>query len=273
MGKRLKIYTLSIILSISLVFSFVAPAFAIQNGQTDGENHPYVVMCVFDVNGKPAWRTTGFLISPTVVITAGHGTYGTSGARVTNSTNIPNAPVGGYPGSGSWAHEAIARYTYPEYLAVPSNGLPGFDAYDIGIVILSQPINLAKYAELPEPGLVDKLRKMASIDLVGYGVNYQNRGKGFLPDDWAWERERYYAPADIVPSQSVISDMFVKITANPAKGKGGTTFGDSGGPILLAGTDIVIANNSFVNNYNCDGVTYAQRIDIPDILNWIKNPY
>ena len=274
MMKKTRIPVLAFILSVALILCIALPAGAIQFGTPDDGGHPYVVMCVFDYMGSPAWRTTGFLISPTVVITAGHGTDGTSGGRVTNSENIP--PYTGnptdYPFPGPWAVEAAAIYTHPDYRTGlgPGNGLPQFDSYDVGIVILSEPIVLAEYAELPTANLVDTLSIMTDVDLVGYGVNEQERGGGVFPyDAWTWERMRYYAPAKIVPSQDCISDMFVKLTANPGQGKGGTTFGDSGGPILLAGTNIVIANNSFVTNVNCDGVTYAQRVDIPDVLDWI----
>ena len=273
MMKKARIPVLAFALSIALILCIVLPIGAIQFGTPDNDDHPYVVMCVFDVGGNPAWRTTGFLISPTVVITAGHGTYGASGGRVTNSENIP--PYTGnptdYPFPGPWAVEASEIYTHPDYRVYPGPGLPEFDAYDVGIVILSEPIVLAEYAELPDPNLVETLSNMAGVDLVGYGVNEQQRGGGVSPyGAWTWERMRYYAPAKVVPSQDCISDMFVKLTANPGQGKGGTTFGDSGGPILLAGTNIVIANNSFVTNANCDGVTYAQRIDIPEVLDWIS---
>jgi hypothetical protein len=271
MTNKARMAVLGLVLSVAFVLCTVLPVAAIQFGSPDNGNHPYVVMCVFDVDGTPMWRTTGFLISPTVVITAGHGTYGTSGGRVTNSASIPTWGVDGYPYPGAWAVEAAAIYTHPDYRAYPSPGLPGFDAYDVGIVILSKPIVLDEYATLPDPHLVDTLGCMAGVDLVGYGVNYQQRGGGQDPyAAWRWYRERYYAPANIVPSQDCISDMFVKVTANPGRGKGGTTFGDSGGPILLAGTNIAIANNSFVTDNNCDGVTYAQRIDIPEVLDWIN---
>ncbi len=272
MMKKARIPVLALVLSVAFILCTALPAGAIQFGTPDDGNHPYVVMCVFDVGGSPAWRTTGFLISPYVVITAGHGTYGTSGGRVTNSENIP--PYTGnptdYPFPGPWAVEAAAIYTHPDYRVYPGPGLPEFDAYDVGLVILSEPIVLAEYAELPAANLVETLSNMAAVDLVGYGVNEQQRGGGVSPyDAWTWERMRYYAPANIVPGQGRISDMFVKVTANPGQGKGGTTFGDSGGPILLAGTNTVIANNSFVTNANCSGVTYAQRIDIPEVLDWI----
>jgi len=274
MMKKARIPVLALVLSVMFILCTVLPAGAIQFGTPDDGNHPYVVMCIFDVGGFPAWRTTGFLISSTVVITAGHGTYGTSGGRVTNSETIP--PYTGnatdYPFPGPWAVEAAEIYTHPDYRTGlgPGNGLPQFDSYDVGIVILSEPICLCEYAALPDPYLVDTLSNMAGVDLVGYGVNEQQRGGGVPPYyTWTWERMRYYAPANVVPGQGRISDMFVKLTANPGQGTGGTTFGDSGGPILLAGTNIVIANNSFVTNANCDGVTYAQRIDIPDVLDWI----
>jgi hypothetical protein len=274
MMKKARIPVLALALSVMFILCTVLPAGAVQFGTPDNSEHPYVVMCVFDVGGSPAWRTTGFLISPYVVVTAGHGTYGTSGARVTNSENIPTYGVGGYPGVGTWAVEASAIYTHPLYRAVPGPGLPQFDAYDVGIVILSEPIYVDEYAQLPTANLVDTLPNMAGVDLVGYGVNYQQHGGGQSPDAaWRWYRERYYAPANIVPSQDCISDMFVRLTANPGQGKGGTTFGDSGGPIFVAGTNIVIANNSFVSNYNCSGVTHAQRIDIPAVLDWINGGY
>ena len=38
-------------------------------------------------------------------------------------------------------------------------------------------------------------------------------------------------------------------------------YGDSGGPNLLGGTDIILAINSNVTNGSCAGVKYSNRID------------
>jgi trypsin len=58
---------------------------------------------------------------------------------------------------------------------------------------------------------------------------------------------------------------------NPGGGSGGTCFGDSGGPDLLADTDIVLGVNSYVTNVNCAGVGYSFRIDTSAVLAWINS--
>ena len=46
----------------------------ITNGVPDGAAHPAVVLIVMDIAGSPAFRCSGTLLSPTVVLTAGHCT-------------------------------------------------------------------------------------------------------------------------------------------------------------------------------------------------------
>jgi hypothetical protein len=80
-----------------------------------------------------------------------------------------------------------------------------------------------------------------------------------------------YAPSQLVSGNFVHSDEFLRIALNASRGSGGTCFGDSGGPDLLGGTDTVLGVNSYVTNVNCSGVGYAQRIDIPEVLDWIES--
>ena len=62
----------------------------------------------------------------------------------------------------------------------------------------------------------------------------------------------------------------MRLALNPGGGSGGTCFGDSGGPDLLAGSSTVLAVNSYVTNSNCAGVGYSSRVDIPEVLAWIN---
>ncbi len=67
------------------------------------------------------------------------------------------------------------------------------------------------------------------------------------------------------------SDNLMKVTGNPGGDKGGSCFGDSGGPALLGGTNTVLAVTSFGTNVNCSGVGYYTRVDVSDRLAWIES--
>jgi hypothetical protein len=253
------------------------------NYQPDGEDHPYVGLLVFDAApGVPAWRCTGSLISPNVVVCAGHCTDGAVAARIWFDDDVTydnvEFPLYPYGGPGSGAIEGTP-YTNPDYdglIDEPGNGIPTFAYRDVGIVVLDEPVFLDEYAELPDAGLVDTLAVKTDVDLVGYGVQYQALVPGNeLPQPppynrWTGPRIRNFATAELVSGKFSWSDEFVQCTANPGRGKGGTAFGDSGGPVLLGGTNTILAVNSYVTNINCKGVTYHSRIDVPEVLEWIN---
>jgi len=90
------------------------------------------------------------------------------------------------------------------------------------------------------------------------------------PPGWTGLRIRLYAPSEMVSKNFVHSAEFMRLALNPGGGTGGTCFGASGGPDLLGGTNTVLAVNSYVTNYNCAGVGYSSRVDIPEILEWIN---
>ncbi|MBZ5514215.1 MAG: S1 family peptidase [Acidobacteriia bacterium] len=257
-------YLLVWVTLLGMALGSVRSAPAITNGQPDGTGHPYVGVLVFDVDGEPAWLCTGSLIAPTVVLTAGHCTDGAAGARVWFDSQVtdPNFPYG-----GGTSIEATAIHTHPDFCIGCARGLPGFDTHDVGIVILSEEVTGKGFAALPTQGFVDLLPMNTAVTLVGYGGQEQTRG--IPPHRWLINISRYFAPAQLVQSNDRMSDEYIKLTANPAQGKGGTCFGDSGGPDLLG--NIVLAVNSLVTNGNCAGVTYSNRIDTAYALAFIDS--
>lgn len=261
--KRVAFVTLIV---LALTISTVGIAFAVTNGTPDGTNHPYVGLLVFDdAPGHPAWRCSGSLIAPHVVLTAGHCTDGAVAARVWFAPDLTGNPD--YPKGGPSAVEGTP-HTFPGFCIGCGKGLPGFAMGDAGIVVLNSDVTTQGFAALPAAGLVNTLAMNSPVDLVGYGVQEQLHGGG-MPV-WTGLKERFFAPSLLIASNDVLQSTFLKLTANPAQGKGGTCFGDSGGPDLQGGSNVVLGVNSFVTNNNCKGVTYSFRIDQQPVLDWIS---
>jgi hypothetical protein len=150
---------------------------------------------------------------------------------------------------------------------------------DVAVVTLDEPVpegRVSRYARLPTAGEADSLPNRASLDLVGYGVQQQLQLPGKYVHKpppffrWAGAGQRMRATSELVAGNFAHSEGFLRFTLNgDGTGSGGTCFGDSGGPDLVAGTDTVLAVNSYLTNYNCSGVGYSQRVDVPDVLAWI----
>jgi hypothetical protein len=253
-----------------------------------------------NADGVPLWRCSGSLISPTVFLTAGHCTeppaahveiWFDEGPILTDpdyAAAVAASPSGvvscddspdfdGYPCVGDVGG---TPHPNPDFCIGCGKGLPGFAQRDVGVVALDSAVPttlVSRYAELPEPREVDSLARGTRIDVVGYGVQFQAQIPGSqLPKPppfyrWTGPRQRLWAPTELVSKNFTHSSEFLRLAMNPSGGSGGTCFGDSGGPDLLGGTDTVLGVNSYVTNYNCSGVGYSQRVDVPEVLDWIES--
>lgn len=227
----------------------VSPANAVRGGTADGEDHPYVAF----VRSGP-FVCTGTAISQRLVVTAAH-CFDTAGAPVlvTFDTNR-RSPTAVFHG-GTWHPD-------PQFCA----RCGAVATHDLAVVVLDEPAPRPRYAQLPAAGLVDTLPNKTRVDLVGYGVEEFVHGGG-PPAPARPSGLRMTAPAELHSSKA--GDEFVKLSATDSQDKGAACFGDSGGPNLLAGTDILLAVNSFAGNAQCNGLTYSYRLDTAAALGFI----
>ena len=258
---------------------FTSPAYAITgNYKEDEGEHPYVCLVgVYDENHKWLWRGSGSLISPTVVLTAGHVTespaaYATIWLDEEIAYDPQNPDPDGYPNYGKGTANGIP-YTHPDFgYYTEKNGLVGFIANDVGVVVLDTPVALVEYGKLADVGTVDNLKVGTDVTFVGYGVQYQVNPRWMGPRNaWTGIRARFYATANLLSNDYAISSTFMKCSANAAQGKGGTAFGDSGGPALLGSTNTILAVTSFGANSNCAGAGYYCRVDNPVVWEWVND--
>ena len=259
--RRIIVAALAAILAALVVL----PAYAIRYGEPDNNEHPYVGLAVFnDADTKPMWRCSGTLISPTVFLTAGHCTEPPAeSATIWFEEDIRNGSALGYPFGGSTSVTGTP-YTHPQY------NPDAFFLFDLGVVVLDSPVELDKYGVLPKLGAVDALvsgkgKKDKTITAVGYGLQSV---RPVLSQD----RLRLKADLQIVNVNGTGgipkgTSMFVSGDA----AKGGTCFGDSGGPQFQKGTNIILAVTSFGLNGNCTGVGGGYWIDEADDLEWINS--
>jgi hypothetical protein len=269
-----------IILIIALCTGIILSAFSgsalaiTGNSQTDST--PYVCIVVLfsdEARTQPISYGTGVLISPTLVVTAGHCVVGGAAVSVcfdqhptvtvtqTGMTYSTNQPI----------YTGVAQ-VYPPYVASLIAGAKPSEALkssDVAIIQLDEPVKeVTAYPTLPTVGLADTLKAGTSLQVIGYGVQEQTQPK----NTWIGSFQRSSATVNLLSANFQGSDKYLKCSANAAQGKGGIAYGDSGGPTIYSinGQSILLAVNAYVNNGNCAGVTYHTRIDNPMVLSWIS---
>jgi len=259
--RHMRHRVLVILAAIAVACLAASPTVAITNGQPDGDGHPYVGVAIQFIPDMPGFVTvcSGSALSSTKFLTAAHCFDPADPVFVSYKSGPPFSLAADFT-QGTF-------YPDPDWCLGCGPGLPGFDTHDVAVIILDHRSNPGSFAALPSVGLVDTLPMGTKVDLVGYGVQDFVRGGGKPGQVFLFTR--YFAPSLLVQSNNVQSVEFIKLTANPAAG-GGTCFGDSGGPDLLGGTNTILAVNSYVTNGNCSGVTYSNRVDSEQVLDFIN---
>ena len=256
--------------ALALTIGAASPAAAIRYGEPDDGEHPFVGLMIAVVDGEPAWRCSGTLLSPTHFLTAGHCTDGADSAIVWFEEDLRDAGAVGYPTGGETSVTG-RTYVHPAYDA------DAFYRHDLGMVVLDDSVELERYGVLPEEGDVDQFLEgrrsgRRLFTAVGYGLQRSMPEPTGLTSA---ERVRLQATLAIINEDAAFGEKKAGNTVlftNNAAG-GGTCDGDSGGPIFVAGTDVVAAVTSFGLNARCAGTGGGYRVDTGDDLDWLEQEF
>ena len=293
--KKLLLASIS---AVALAISAMAPVHAITYGEPDADEHPYVGFMIFFEPDEPGWYScSGTLLDATTFLTAGHCTFGigtggksTEGDSGGNDVWVTFAESDVlkdwpkrtpeitedelYAARSAWLDDSDGytrgtSYPHPEYdnfAQFPVN-------YDVGVVELSDGVNLAEYGVLAPIGTVEtmagrtgKSRNSALVENVGYGIqSIQPK-----PQD---DSTRYKSTSRIVEINGNASKGGNLHTSNNPSvkgGAGGTCFGDSGGPVFKNDSNQILGVVSFGNSGTCHGADYSWRMDNADSYDFVE---
>ena len=280
-----------IIAPLALVLASVGlmagPAAAITGNSTSDFDHEYVGLIAFyDADGAFVHRCSGTLLSPTVFLTAGHCidiSDAGDGSLIGDSARIwfeqdagahydpvtEHDPVTGYPDTGGITASTFYGFGYAGLSLGKNSTIP--NTRDVGLVILDAPVQTAypdidTYAQLAPVGTLDSYGTgpSALVDQSGYRVSYDRGHDKFV---------------ESFRSRLQVTTWITSLSTGPAGGysvqiaapRGGTCFGDSGGPTLLHDTDVQVAVTSWGFSPTCTGHSYEFRVDTADVQEWMES--
>jgi hypothetical protein len=300
----MRVKALFVLVAVMGLLGLSLPAQAIVNGQPDAEEHPFVGQLLFYVpdavdsrfTDPGSWYTcSGTLVSPTVVLTAGHCTFGIGKngkpttlaggndvwinfSEVPDYTNFP--PSADYIPDGNqqrYLDRKAALNADPNWLEATAYAHPEYDdarfwMHDLGVLVLDRPVASDRYGALPTLGLLDSLEKRKSKEIfeaVGYGLEGSKLNSSFGGDTRRKAQQRLVNLKGVGGAGGGISAKFSSNRGTNTTG--GTCFGDSGGPIFRGDSTTIVAVTSYGISPTCSDGTGGYRVDQSDDLEWMKS--
>jgi hypothetical protein len=271
----------TILSSLIVLAAFSGEAYGI-TGNIQSDTSPYVCVVVLfgSDQDNPIGYCSGVLISPKVVLTAGHSTLNADAASVCfDKDSIKYDIVNGeIVYTGNKPIYTGTPHTFPEYETIIDSGEPKgsniFSKSDIGLIVLDKPVEgIDNFPKLPTEGFSSMLAAKTYLKVIGYGAQFQTTPRnGGVKNSWIGTISCNSALTQLIPGNFAGNDKYLRLTANPSQNKGGIAFGDSGGPVLYQDSDdttsTVLAINAFVSSTSCAGVSYHTRIDTMQVLDW-----
>lgn len=244
----------------------------ITDGQLDGNGHPAVVLVLMEVLNKdgvsvPAFRCSGTLIAPKVVLTAGHCAGAPnefSAIRIFAEADVQHDPTYPFAG-GANTFEAESWASHPLFPTAP------FFLHDVGVIVLKNPVPetlvpAASYGRLPQLNQLDALRPRNSTRFTAVGYGVQRITPAFVVS----QRIRMFAEPHLIQiNVPGFTGNFSLLLSNNAS-TGGTCFGDSGGPNYLGKSNVIAGVTSFGLNGTCGGTGGVFRLDRQNVLDFVN---
>ncbi len=287
--KRLLLLAATLAASLVLL---AGPANAITGNFVEDNEHPFIGLVAFyDADGNFMWRCSGSLLTDRVFLTAGHCTDQDAEqspvmARIWFHQNVGGAfdpvtgaedPNTGYPNRCLPGDPLCAESTL--LFDFGFDNFAGFpNIHDVGLIILpeDQAVDVPEYGVLAPAGYLDSLltgppgHLDTTFTVAGYGVSRTN------PAQTESFRERLMALTQLVNlNQSQNTAGFnLQLSSAPGGGRGGSCFGDSGGPTFYGGfsSNVIVGVNSWLFGFNrqtCGGTGFAFRTDTEAVISWI----
>jgi V8-like Glu-specific endopeptidase len=230
-----------------------APAAAIIGGAPDGTAHSYVGG--IDAKPGPISTASGVLISPTVVVTAGHGTRRIEQAGLTQA-RVTFDPVAS--DSSAWYTGTV--HTNPAYDPQSAD-----DPGDLGVIVFDTPVPGVTPASLPTLGQLDRLGAPglngASINVVAYGISRYLTGQNGGPQrpDFSSAGTRRIARETFTS----LTPAWLRLRMNDGAE---ICTGDSGSPSLLGDSNVVAGitvGEVSLSGGKCVSQPWDTRLDTP----------
>lgn len=244
---------LAIAFAALVVLAIASPAVAITYGVPDGEGHPAVgALLAAEPFSDGTWVTcSGTLVSSTVFVTAAHCDIGEERVAVTFDS-VYDAKRG--------------KEYWGTFHAHPGYNHAQDDTMDLAVVVFDHSVRGIAPASLPQEGSLSDLNGDQGFTSVGYGAQEVSNGPG--GKRFSYQDVRYVSTGTL----NSINATWLRISQNPAKGDGGTCYGDSGGPNFLGAGDTetdIVAATTITGDAFCRSTNVTYRLDTPSARDFL----